>query len=122
VASDGVSAVAQTSLCVPLQAGEAVSFSVDLSLSPVFSPFGSVYLQIWGALTQCSKDQLLWTSPLIEQFDTWTTHCGTMTPSQPYPFLVIAPSPDGAAPPSTPTVGGGGYLLLDNFGSKGSCN
>lgn len=119
IATDGVAGVARATLCAPLRAGETVGFSVDLTLSLAFSPFGSAYVQVWGSLDSCTKDQLLWTSPLLTEFEKWRTYCGTITPSRAYPYIVIAPSPDGVAPTGTPTVASGAYVLVDAFGARG---
>jgi hypothetical protein len=62
--------------------------------------------ELWGGMTSCSKDELLWTSPTIGNFDTWATYCGTLMASRDYPYLVVA---------ATSTTAAGAYVTVDNF-------
>jgi len=58
-------------------------------------------------------DELLWTSPQVTNVDTWETYCGTLIPSKSLGYLRLVYAPD---------AGASGYLLIDNFRPKASCN
>lgn len=100
---------AGAAFCTPLQAAQPVSFTVDIAMSSYIGGAGA--LELWGGATPCSKDELLWTSPVITETDQWRTFCGTLTPSQDFPYLVL-----------WPVAGiGGAYVLTDNFRPAVSC-
>ncbi|HEX3770078.1 MAG TPA: hypothetical protein VHV30_04405 [Polyangiaceae bacterium] len=110
----------EATLCdPPLRAGVRVPFSVDLTMSSTYGPFGSAFLQLWGGTATCTPEELLWTSPLVAQLDTWKTYCGALTPSKDYPFLILVPSIASGEVDAAPV--GGGYLLIDHFGLSGAC-
>jgi hypothetical protein len=87
-------------------------FQIALTLSSVYG-LGESKLEIWGGMTSCSKDELLWTSPPITQVDLWQTYCGTLTPSQPFPFFSLVPAPPAGVPTS--------YLLVDDIRAVSGC-
>ena len=111
--------VLQGNPCSPLRAGHSVPFSIDLTMSSAFGPFGSAFLQVWGATASCAPDELLWASPLIDQFDQWNTYCGVLAPSKDYAYLIVAASTTNGG--TMAQTASGGYLLLDNIGSTGTC-
>ena len=110
---DTLNESAGVAFCAPLAPGRAVSFSVDIGLS-AFN-MGSAQLELWGGLTSCSKEELLWTSPVVADLDTWQTFCGTLTPSKSYGYLTLWPvlaSPEQTA----------AYVIVDDFRPVSSCN
>jgi hypothetical protein len=97
--------------CAPLQPGQAVSFAVDIAISPKF--VGVPILEFWGGATPCAKDELLWRSPPITNTD-WQTYCATFTPTQAIQHFVIVHEPE--AKTDSP------YISLDNIrAQEGSC-
>jgi len=112
--SDLTAESTQPTLCAPLTAGTQVALEIDLTLSAVFGPFGAAVLQIWGARSPCTPDELLWSSPAVRQFDAWQTYCATLTPADSYPYLMFVPTPEIAG-------ANGGYLLLDNLRPAENC-
>jgi hypothetical protein len=50
----------------------------------------------------------------------WKTYCGTLMPSNDYPFLAIVPTLRSSVEPQGMTAVTG-YLIIDNFGSSGAC-
>jgi hypothetical protein len=104
--------VAGGTFCTPLQGGQATAFALDLTLSSTYST-SPVELQLWGGSTSCGRDELLWTSPPIVEFDAWKTYCGTLTPSKSFPFIVLVPV--------AINQGITAYLLVDSFKAKASC-
>jgi hypothetical protein len=102
---------AGTSFCSPLKPEQPISFSVDVAVSSYAS--APAELELWGGSTSCSKDELLWKSPVISDVDSWHTFCATVTPSKAFPYLVLWP---------TPTTLAGAYVLIDNFKPQPSCH
>ena len=117
---------AGTKLCADLQAGQAVSLSVDVANSVLT---GELPLEIWGGSSHCSKEELLWTSPIVSGMETWQHDCATLTPTKAYSYLVLMPSRNGNALPQTegnPGLGftpwfTDGYLAVDNIKPVSSC-
>jgi len=101
-----------------MRAGVAAPFSIDLTDSNVFgiAPTGLVRVELWGASTSCMPEELLWTSPNLENVNSWQTFCGTLRPSRDYPFVVLGPV---VAPGGTQFMS---YLLVDNLGLSASCS
>jgi hypothetical protein len=111
--------VQQATLCdPPLRGGVRSPFSVDMTMSSEYGPFGAAFLQLWGGTAMCTPEELLWTSPLVDQLDTWKTYCGALTPSKDYPYLILVPTVDSAPDAASAS---GGYLLIDNFGWSDAC-
>jgi len=101
--------------------GQSTSLSIDLGRATVErvlpgSPNAPASLQIWGGTDSCRQDELLWTSPTISSLDTWKTYCVTLTPSEDYRHVVLAPLLDPAAPPLALA-----YVLVDNIVPVPSC-
>jgi hypothetical protein len=103
---------ASGALCSPLVPEQEITFSVDLAMlaDSLFPSTTPTVLEVWGGMTSCGKDELLWTSPAITRDDAWTTHCATLRPSQAYPFLLLIPSATSTA-----------FVLVDNFTSGAAC-
>jgi gliding motility-associated-like protein len=55
-----------------LKVGEVYSFSIDLAIGDVFNSNPSAQLQIYGGMTLCDDQQLLWESPAITDTKNWT--------------------------------------------------
>jgi hypothetical protein len=97
--------------CEPTEADQPLSFSVDITMSSFF--FGEPgALQLWGGIDSCSLDELLWTSPVIDNVDSWQTYCGTMLPTKSFSHLTLVYAPGATA----------GYILVDNFKPATSCD
>ena len=65
-------------------------------------------IEIWGSMTGCAMDELLWTSPVILPNTGWSLEAATFTPSANYTHLVFIPRiPPGET--STP------YMALDDI-------
>lgn len=97
------------SFCEPLQAGQTVSFTIDLATSSYLGKPSA--LEIWGGATPCSKTELLWVSPTLTEIDVWQTACATITPSEAFSHLVLWPVAEL----------GGAYLLADNIQAVSAC-
>lgn len=102
---------AETSFCSPLEPGHEVAFSVDVGVSSWGA--GPGHLEVWGGSTTCAPAELLWTSPVVNDTNTWHTFCATFTPSKSAAFLVLKPVKEGAL---------GSYLMVDDFVPKATCN
>jgi len=112
---------AGTELCAALVSGRSTSLSIDLGRATLASvlpgrPNALASLQIWGGTSSCRQDELLWTSPAISSVDTWNTYCVTLTPSEDYRHVVLAPLLDADAPPLALA-----YVLVDNIVPVPSC-
>ncbi len=106
-----------TTLCSPLVAGTLYSFCLDLGIgvrgvmAPLTTGAPAPALQIWGGLTPCNQDALLWTSPPITNTDSWTEVCGTFVATQALSTISLLPS-EGASP-----IGPGtwSYVIADDI-------
>jgi hypothetical protein len=98
------------SFCEPLQAGQAVSFTIDLATSSYLGKPSA--LEIWGGATSCSKTELLWVSPTLTEIDVWQTVCATITPSETISHFVLWPVVADLS---------GAYLLADNIQRVAQC-
>ena len=78
-------------------------------------PRGCFPIPVIHVKNTVGKDELLWASPQVTNFDDWVTYCGTLSPAGDYPYLTLV------ADPGTETTGVG-FLFLDNFGSGVDCD
>jgi len=104
---------AGTELCSPLEPGQPVFFTVDIGVAAYASNDNPAKLELWGGATSCAQDELLWTSPVIEDAGTWHTFCGVLNPSQRYEHLMLWP---------VQAAGASTYLIVDNFRPATSCD
>jgi hypothetical protein len=98
--------VGQT-LCAPMRAATSYSFQVDLasgSMSGTGIPLQPAQLEIYSASDICTRDQLLWKSPVLPA--TWQTHCVTITAARDSSALIL----NATGPDSNP-----GAVLVDNI-------
>ncbi|MEM7656086.1 MAG: hypothetical protein AAF399_08160 [Bacteroidota bacterium] len=77
----------------PIRSGECYEIQVSLARSASFYA-GSIYFnqpaifRIWGGTALCTKTELLWESPTIEQTD-WRLYATTFQAKGEHPFLII---------------------------------
>lgn len=94
-------------LVTPLVAGGSYSFSVDLSATTAsgggLNPSVFNSLEVWGGDSVCNRDELLWTSPVIDHIG-WQTYFASFTPSATHDFIYFVVNGDN-----------NGYLMMDNL-------
>ncbi len=68
---------------------ECYTFSVDLARGATYSGYnGALKLRVWGSTDKCSKDQLLYESPLIKH-TFWQQYKCEFTAEQPIRYIII---------------------------------
>jgi hypothetical protein len=101
-------------LGVPLEAGRSYSFEAQvmgLGVSPQ-----SARLEVQGASSVCGAGEVLGRSAWIAPSTAWTRTCVTFMADEPYPYLLLAPGIEGAAPGGNPRV------YLDELRQVASCD
>ncbi len=72
-----------------LEKGNCYAWALDLSHSDTYSGFnGPLKLRVWISKTKCSKDQMIFESPLIEHL-TWKTYKVRFTPDDNYQYILL---------------------------------
>lgn len=106
-----------TTLCQGLEAGTTYAFCLDLGIGvqgvmapqlPAAAPAPA--LEIWGGTSLCGQTELLWTSPPIDNHDSWMTVCGTFVPAQALDDLLLIPTIASA-----PAPGAWSYVIIDHL-------
>jgi hypothetical protein len=96
--------------CAPLHTGTSYSLKIDLAstlpgqASALDTP---IALQIWGASSSCSKEEPLWTSPILGP--SWKTYCATFVPARDETYLALG------------VVAGVGAAFVDHIVPVASC-
>ncbi|MDB4991418.1 MAG: hypothetical protein JWN04_6596 [Myxococcaceae bacterium] len=99
-------------LDTPLLPGATYSLQAQVRSS---EPIAGLHLQVRGAMTSCGPGYVLGRSPSVPPSDTWLRTCVTFSADQPYGYLLLAPSVDGAAPPDS------ARFYLDELHQVASC-
>jgi hypothetical protein len=96
-------------LCAPLLAGHTYAFTINLASFPITlsaAPArGPAQLAVYDSTSDCSREELLWTSPVVGT--DWTNVCATLTPTKDYNFLTLEPT--------GPDEKEGAYIVLDHL-------
>lgn len=102
-------------LSEPLQPGQCYELKVDLAYSRIYAGYkGSLRLRIWGGLSRCGQDLLLFESPEIDHGD-WRTYTAKFTADAALQYIVIeAYSPAGGKKHT-------GNILIDKLQGIGLC-
>ncbi|MFB6258633.1 MAG: PKD domain-containing protein, partial [Flavobacteriales bacterium] len=83
---------ASQQLSSPMTAGTQYNFTLDLA-SPGSSSGGitdgCIELQVWGGWSTCDQAELLWTSPILYNYTTWSTYNVSFTPSANYSHITL---------------------------------
>jgi len=93
-------------LSSPLQAGVTYSFTIDIARINNGASSTSE-IRIYGGMSNCSRDELLWQSDSIFNATSWAKRTVTFTPSANYTYLSIG----CYLLKSPPTC----YLIIDNM-------
>ena len=72
-----------------LEKGSCYAWALDLSHADTYAGFnGPLKLRVWISKTKCSKDQLIFESPLIEHLS-WKTYKIRFTPDDDYQYILL---------------------------------
>ena len=98
-----------------IKASDCHEFELDLARSGSYAGYNDpIRLRIWGGMRKCGKDQLLFTSQLIDHTD-WETYKVSFTAKQPINYILIeACFPDRS-------VSQRGNVLIDNITAIRKC-
>ena len=97
--------IAGQQLGTPLLAYKTYKISVMLTETQIFSG-GYGQLQIWGGVSTCAKDELLWSSDTVKN-STWKRYDVIFTPSQNLNYFMLACDDLNSIDP---------YILIDDLG------
>lgn len=76
-------------LSAPLLAKECYELSIQVAHSPTYATFnGPLKLRIWGGSEKCSKDQLLFETPFVQE-DDWETFELEIYPKKTLNYLLL---------------------------------
>jgi hypothetical protein len=119
--STTLSASVSTRLSTPLSPGARYPFTIDVGIAvrtvrPLFSSGGSpALLEIYGAASPCGRDELLWTTTIMNQ-DSWEPKPGSLVPSQALAYLVLVVTLANSSQPPQAS-----YVILDNLEAGVAC-
>jgi hypothetical protein len=72
-----------------LEKGSCYAWALDLAHSDTYTGYnGPIKLRVWISKTKCSKDQMIFESPLIEHL-TWKTYKIKFTPDDDYQYILL---------------------------------
>lgn len=72
-----------------IQHKDCYTFSLDLAHSKTYSGYNQpVKLRVWGSTNKCTKDQLLFESPLIKDTN-WKKYLVEFTAEQPIRYIIL---------------------------------
>jgi len=72
-----------------LEKGNCYAWALDLSHSDTYTGFnGPIKLRVWISKSKCSKDQMIFESPVIGHF-TWKTYKVKFTPDDDYQYILL---------------------------------
>lgn len=94
---------------------ECYSFNVDLARAATYSGYnGALKLRVWGSTNKCTKDQLLYESPLIKH-TFWKQYKCNFTAEQPIRYIIIEAFYEESG------FSYEGNILIDNLSPLQSC-
>ncbi len=102
-------------LSATIPAEDCYTFNLDLARSSTYSGYNApLKLRVWGSTSRCTKDQLLFESPLIEH-NNWRKYLIEFTAEQPIRYIILeAYHRDGR-------FSHRGNILLDNLSILQKC-
>ena len=72
-----------------LEKGSCYAWALDLAHSDTYSGYNDpIKLRVWISKTKCSRDQLIFESPLIDHLD-WKTYKIKFTPDDDYRYILL---------------------------------
>lgn len=100
-------------LASTIQHEDCYTFSLDLAHSKTYSGYNEpLQLRIWGSRDKCTKDQLLFESPLIDQVN-WKKYLVEFTAESPIRYIILEAY--------RKRRGKQGNILLDNLSPLQKC-
>jgi hypothetical protein len=97
-------------LCSPMAAGGAYSFTVDMASRAGTLP---AQIQVYGSTSDCSRQELLWTSPVLPT--QWTRYCVTLRPTADAAYITLDPNGASTSPADV------AFALVDNLTPVDRC-